>query len=313
MKKFSCILLISVMLFSMSVSAFASNTNTLSGTWYINSVNGLNSTFFGTQSINFTSNGKYYDGFYGRESTQLCYELADSTDYDFAYDGGWVNEGFRTVNFGTSPQTVSTSFYEWFVGNAEQIETPTCNGSICPAHDVNIDGVCDDCGMTLMSLSRSPVPPSVTGNNFNSALFYSGTLYKYTVYTSDDSYTIRGSVYGERYRADTEPSSVNVKVFESYDGLNWEQTYDGKSASNYPGEVGWELLSSSFSWYDDNGEQFFPVPLWAEVEQVTQGEMVALTTETVGTMKVLVVCGVGLMALLVGLSLFGKRSLLFLR
>lgn len=60
---------------------------------------------------------------------------------------------------------------------------------------------------------------------------------------------------------------------------------------------------------------FFPMtPLAEMVLEVTEEELVTVTIpEMVGAMKVLVPCGVGLMALLVGLSLFGKRSLIFLR
>lgn len=189
-------------------------------------------------------------------------------------------------------------------------EVSACDGSACPATDANFDGFCDDCGMRLMSLVRNPSPPAVTGSNINSVMFSTGEGWKYTVYTSDVAYTIRGEIYGTRYRANTEPS-VNVVTYESYDGINWNQTYSGKSASSYPGEVGYTLLSSTFTWYDEGGEPFFPVPLWKEMGALAQGEMGVMILETMETMKILMVCGIGCLALLTVLVLFGKRSLIF--
>lgn len=197
-----------------------------------------------------------------------------------------------------------------YVGEFGDAPAPVCDGSTCPATDVNVDGICDNCGMTLMNLVRTPTAPNVEGNNLNTVMFYSGTTYYYTVYSSDDAYTIKGYPYGTRWRTDTS-TSVNVRKYESHDGLNWAQTYNDNSSSNYPGEQGYDLISSTFTWYDENDEPFFPVPLWAEVEEVTQGEMMGLGQTMGGTLKVLVPCGVGLMACLVVLGLFGKRLLIF--
>lgn len=83
------------------------------------------------------------------------------------------------------------------------------------------------------------------------------------------------------------------------------------------------VVDSNFDIYDKSGNVAFegggdfftpPPPLAELVLEVTEEELVTVAIpEMVGAMKVLVPCGVGLMALLVGLSLFGKRSLLFLR
>lgn len=257
------------------------------------------------------------DGHSIRSTGITNYEMWDYNNgvWEFS-DSGTVSEGQIIYN-AMIKQVVWTGFNmvrtdgSIYKNATEPVEN-VCDGSSCPATDANIDGSCDDCGMTLMSLSRSPVAPDVTGSNKNYVMFYSGNVYKYTVYTSDESYTIRGEEYGARYRTYTDPS-VTVQRYESYDGINWEQTYTGKTANDYPGEIGYELISSTFDWYTEAGDRFFPVPLWEEVQTVTQGEMGILTSETAGTMRTLVVCGVGLMACLMALSLFGKRWLLFLR
>lgn len=251
-------------------------------------------------------------------NTEIAFTGGNTYYYDASNDiwtAGFQNAGGNiklSSNFHWSNFDIVASNGNIIVKASEPVEVGTCDGSSCPATDVNIDGICDDCGMTLMSLSRTPVPPDVTGNNKNYVMFYSGTVYQYTAYTSDSSYTIRGEEYGARYRTYLEPSATATR-FQSYDGINWEQTYNGTTANDYPGEIGWELISSTYDWYTEEGDRFFPVPLWEEVQTVTQGEMGTLTSETAGTMKTLVVCGVGLMACLMALSLFGKRWLLFLR
>lgn len=57
---------------------------------------------------------------------------------------------------------------------------------------------------------------------------------------------------------------------------------------------------------------FFPNPLYHQVQKVTTETLTKETLPTMGgTIQILILCGVGLMALLVVLSLFGKRSLIF--
>lgn len=206
---------------------------------------------------------------------------------------------------------MSTSGSVAFPGTPEEEET--CNGSACSANDANFDGICDHCGMRLMNLVRTPTAPEVNGSNKNFVMFYTGETYYYTVYTSNTAYSIRGYIYGTRMRS-TSDIAVNVHRFESYDGLNWSSEYSGTAKDYYPGEQGWTLLSSSFNWYDSSentSDPFFPVPLWAEVEKVTQGEIPEMTEQTMTTLGFLMLCGIGCLALLMVLALFGKRSLIY--
>lgn len=63
--------------------------------------------------------------------------------------------------------------------------------------------------------------------------------------------------------------------------------------------------------YITHDPNFFPIPLWEKMAQVTQGEMTGLLQNLGGTLKVLVPCGVGCLASLAALKLFGKRSLIY--
>lgn len=76
-------------------------------------------------------------------------------------------------------------------------------------------------------------------------------------------------------------------------------------------------LHTSFNMLNDSGTSiyayhdtgFFPIPLWMIPSQVTQGE--AVVKSVGGTIITLTLCGVGLMACLMALVVFGKLSRTF--
>lgn len=85
-----------------------------------------------TEELNFTSNGVVFDRFldvtaWRYDDTCTClvleYVLLSSSSGERAYESfdtpaKWLNEAYRTVDFGDIPQEVSKGFYEWFVENA---------------------------------------------------------------------------------------------------------------------------------------------------------------------------------------------------
>ena len=181
-----------------------------------------------------------------------------------------------------------------------------CDGSSCSATDADSDGICDDCGMTLMLAAPQRYTHSVTFR------YSDGTFVK-SEFTSDTEFSPTGVLTSNAYRVDNGKVVEHI-MYESFDGTSWDETRNNSvSSQTYTFEEGMTVYQSTFDWYDESGNRFFPVPLWEQVVKVTQGEMQGLTQEMGGTMKVLVPCGVGLMALLVVLSLFGKRSLISLR
>ena len=104
----------------------------LSGTWVFNKEISVNSEFH--TDVNFACNNAssvamwcdMYDGysciFYG------IYDDAGAATIAWVSDRGWVNNAYRTVNFGTTPQEVSKEFYEWFVENAVKLITFNIEG-----------------------------------------------------------------------------------------------------------------------------------------------------------------------------------------
>ena len=79
-----------------------------------------------------------------------------------------------------------------------------------------------------------------------------------------------------------------------------------------------KLVWTSHDLKDEDGNVFMEgdlvfqgAPLEVIIQAVTGEQMKVMIPNLVGTMKILVLCGVGLMALLVVLKLFGKRSLIY--
>lgn len=337
MKKLISLVLVALFVFSLSVSAFAAETEA-PATMYYNRVELPNIstlsdyTRYTYHVIWYCRNDQYYyvafsnnpffineAGSHWRSETTGTWWKTNSSAWSSRQNNGFGS--LYTIEFS------SANGYEFVYANHDILNYDgslyreggtvlaelVCDGSSCSATDIDHDGICDDCGMQLMNLGRTPTAPEVTGNNKHFVMFYTGDTYYYTAYTSDTAYSIRGYNYGTRMRS-TSDIAVNVQRFESYDGLNWQSEYSGSAKDYYPGEQGWTLISSTFNWYDSSEnttDPFFPVPLWAEVEKVTQGEIPGMTEQTTTTMGFLMLCGIGCLALLILLTLFGKRSLIY--
>lgn len=111
--------------------------------------------------------------------------------------------------------------------------------------------------------------------------------------------------------------------YQSYENINglWSESVSGTSGYNLSAYsdgillVDWtssDILNLDGSVWFAHDPDFFPIPLWTTIQKVTQGKLEEETVPTMAsTMNTLVLCGVGLMACLVVLSLFGKRSLIF--
>lgn len=117
-------------------------------------------------------------------------------------------------------------------------------------------------------------------------------------------------------------SSATVRVYElSADGASWvyinSQSYTSSqylAKSSYGSSWVW----SNFDIYSDSGSlcyegdlNFHRPPLAEVVQAVTAEGLTEMLPKVAGTMKILALCGVGCLALLVGLRLFGKRSLIY--
>ncbi len=75
-------------------------------------------------SVNFMSNGVAYIAMSDRQrETSIVQDMrlryfTSSSSGTKVYEEEWLNEAYRTVDFGTTPQEVSDEFYAWFTANA---------------------------------------------------------------------------------------------------------------------------------------------------------------------------------------------------
>lgn len=97
---------------------------TLKGIWVFNDNPSLSfsSRYF---DVNFTSNNSSYTqiGFDEDSATygviSLYYNSQEAYTYG-SYMDGWINAAYKTVDFGTTEQTVDDTFYTWLTANATQ-------------------------------------------------------------------------------------------------------------------------------------------------------------------------------------------------
>lgn len=188
-----------------------------------------------------------------------------------------------------------------------------CDGSSCPATDQNHDNVCDVCGNVLTLSLRSTLLEYAHAVIENGKSIFDST--EYWLVTEDPPSD------GYRIFMSTEPFTYNPNTGNLIsNGIVQRTTVSQEDDGSFTGGTSWASKQPTSYTSLDYGrpvdtshdiEHFFPVTLWMEMTQVTETEMENLQGETVGTMKVLVACGVGLIALLVVLKLFGKRSLIF--
>ena len=124
----------------------------LSGIWVMNNHNYSSTKCIEfSENIKFTSNGTSYNrlysakydhnatGAYGDGFEIWVYHLQfanDSLDDNVAYfstnDNAynfWDNDAYRTIDFGTEPQSVSKEFYEWFTANATSVKYSIVDGT----------------------------------------------------------------------------------------------------------------------------------------------------------------------------------------
>lgn len=117
---------------------------TVSGVWVWNAYPSFgklssSSGWYVEQNVNFTCNGSnfsemtfYGESLMGARNININYD--ESTVYNRYEDrtgemtGGWRNEAYRTVDFGSTPQTVSDDFFEYLENYAtppaEPVQTP---------------------------------------------------------------------------------------------------------------------------------------------------------------------------------------------
>ena len=159
-------------------------------------------------------------------------------------------------------------------------------------------------------------------NDLSYAIIHSNTLHnKWYVTFSENPFTFYSDSFLSNGAHTIEFTVPTGTYLETYDittsGLSNKQAFN---------QNGGTFSAKSFLWtshdiYDADGvlklegdPNFMVAPPLQTILLKVMGEQLKATVPEIhGTMRILVVCGVGCLALLVGLKLFGKRSLLFLR
>lgn len=273
----------------------------------------------GSYYLYYTDKNGYYDSGTIKMPENTKYKMYDCRNNNTE----WLLISTTTGNINMG-QTPIWSNYDIKYKNSEEIyfektyETK-CDGSTCSASDVNQDNICDDCG-AMFSVLRNYTPsdfpsgyPAVPSLNMPEANYY---LYK--VQSSGITYLL---VYPSYVTPTYDTSQQNGLLYysESYGNYRLDTTNNEwvLSSDDSPYTIGGtnnnsvDIYYSSDTIYDQNGDTFFPIPLWMEMDNLTQGEMENnLNPTVVGILMTLMVCGVGCLALLVVLKLFGKRSLI---
>lgn len=126
-KILSIMLLLSLMLsLLLPLTVSAEENYTLSGTWIFdeNIDSQTSSTNAYVDFTNSACSAGYDIEYLGSTYHQIRY-MDDVLGNILVYDGngsGWTSDSFRTVNFGSEPQTVSEAFYNWFIQHASRTD-----------------------------------------------------------------------------------------------------------------------------------------------------------------------------------------------
>lgn len=312
-RKFLVFLMAFVVVLGAAVPAFAAETETevqtyyVSGSWYFNDVV---SGSVPDQSVNFTCDGTSYISMqhgYTDGSWWNWYRYGTSysnrTKIYNTENNTWVDEKYRSIDFGEVAQSVSAEFYTWLVSNAVYTGV-ACDGLSCPTADTNLDSYCDVCGKR-MRLYDSNMDYEVVVKHSDS-LTVAYRFFETVKGTSFDA------LYSNGVITVTFDNPVGYQEFRLVDGV-WEDytAYVSKSGSV---EISYtptsSMVDSSIDIYDESGELFFPQPRTLEMV-IRRGlrEMVTVLRRTVLT---LVLCGVGCLASLIGSEVLLKVSRRFL-
>ncbi len=184
-------------------------TYTVQGVYlFEDNIPNLNTTI--SESVKFTSNGQQFSiMFYDFNDTGKLYYLSDSSAlavYDTvnnSYGWNFKDDGYQMIDFGSTPQTVSKSFYHWFTSYAD-IYSP-------PAGTTLLSGVWTlNNSLTFTNLSTTTYYCDYVSNNFignaieltYSAInkTYSLSYLNETENTSKLVYTVSGIWDSDEYR-----------------------------------------------------------------------------------------------------------------
>lgn len=296
------------------------NGKDLTGTtWVLNSNVTLPSDDT-TYSINFTSYDITRQYVKLRIANWTVSYISSSGGTDSASSSNSIKEQCRTVIFTGGTDSTNSNLIKWLLENASitsHTYVTVCDGSTCPATDVNLDNVCDDCGLTFSMLREFTPSDFPSGYPSVPSVASDARYYLYSVQASGSTYiVVYPSTVTPTY--DTTKQNGYLTFSESYGSYRLTDNEWVLNNDDSPYSIGGtnnnsvDVLYSSVPIKDENGENFFPIPLWEKVEKVTQGEIPQLSQSLGGNLMTLTLCGVGCLTLLMALVLLSKTFRIFL-
>lgn len=161
-------------------------------------------------------------------------------------------------------------------------------------------------------------PPSdALGENYDAYLvtkrvYSNETYYRILVYNSSDWSVIWDSNYNLVWTQNRESPYVRyyseVKASQ-YDSSGYNGGWGTMQQLSGMEHTAWDIYYGNQTLYNENGTMVFhPTHL---LKERTREALTTLSQEVGGVMNILVLCGVGCLACLTVLGLFGRRSLIF--
>lgn len=329
MKKIIIFLTVLCLLVScFTLSTFAAGNEVSPGVWTLNHETAVKPSFSQyvvDKSFSFTFAGKQFLGF-SYNSVGLSFNLADSSadpviytwsDGKIYYEEGGVRFTAIKINV-PSGQTLPNDVYEWFTANFTYEGTVQCDGTSCPANDVDHNNICDTCGniltfnlrSTLLTYAHTVLQDWIDNGGVPNLDYWlivdNGNGY-YIYSSASKFYQIDGVLYaGED--TNSRRAIHRTTVSERDDGV-----FVSSGWSTRPIGVD-EIEKIDVADSSHSVSFFFQTPLWKEIRKLAEVHLkTAALPDLGGAMKILVVCGIGLLALVTGLVLLSKKFRIFLR
>lgn len=345
MKRIFSILLLFGLMLCLAVPTLAEDT--ITATWHADDIDFANAPL-GNYSFSITISGKTYTSIEFKKETRggelQIYIYGISSNGTRLSIGNWDAQGVYESGADLSVVSFANFSHEELQVINYYFTPNLCDGSSCPATDLNEDNICDDCGKPLTYSLRNDTY-SFNGYSFPRTMELEdgstvdifdyweqlGGLYNFVILSRTGNfesalfYLVAPNVEFINGNAVTAVEDTNIILFKpsfTDDGTpywKYEATdiWGTKGALLAPkDQVLWSaktILSGDSNPDIIKGDPNFMIPLWEMVEKVTQGEMPKMTESLVGSVTLLTACGIGLLALLVVLVLLRRKSLIFLR
>lgn len=218
MKKVIVIALTIVMVFALSVPAFASSGEyTLSGKWELYEDYTYKPTTQIFQKVNYTCCGESWTSIRVQTNGQIGISRSDGMKTIVA--GGKVNEDSRVLDFGSEPQVVSAEFYQFITEFAQPVGASTPDESLIAPPDWDVDTY--PFGFIML------FPQS------NEIYFYAYSVRGYA--NAEDRFGLNGPAVGVKYQYDLSAKTwtymTDLELDEGY--VSWDPSLTALYWANY--------------------------------------------------------------------------------